>query len=314
MLSLLDAVWSLKLRVLSEDAWSAYCLPRSKAVFGRQSALRAEDEHLKSFLYSIQIALCDIVAGMENGFIFEQERCVSSAFIDSSLYLGIAEAALMAQDNLTECFHHIGCDGILYREKYNAFWVFTKTKLRFYSRPAWRQHVTARTFPVSNAGLRTEIDTVIADMDGKTLVTAKQEACVLDIETRRPVKLESVHYPVTDFPPPEFTDNFDRLAADFTDSDKMFDETIRSQHIDMSHHMNNIEYIKLALNAFTDDFLRTHDVESLEVHFTGESREGQILSVYKKDDCTGGYLTALIAVKESGRTVFKMKIVFKQDE
>ena len=284
-------------------------------MFGRQSALRAEDEHLKSFLYSIQTALCDIVAGMENGFIFEQERCVSSAFIDSSLYLGIAEAALMAQDNLTECFHHIGCDGILYREKYNAFWVFTKTKLRFYARPAWRQHVTARTFPVSNAGLRTEIDTVIADMDGKMLVTAKQEACVLDIDTRRPVKLESVRYPVTDFPQAQFSDHFERLDKDFTEEDKAFDEIIRSQHIDMSRHMNNIEYIKLALNAFTDDFLRTHDVESLEVHFTGESREGQILSVYKKDEyAVDGRPAALFAVKESGRTVFKMKIIFKQDE
>ncbi len=51
--SLLDAVWSLKLRVLSEAAWSASGLPRSKAVLGRQSAQRAEEEHLKSFLYSI---------------------------------------------------------------------------------------------------------------------------------------------------------------------------------------------------------------------------------------------------------------------
>lgn len=239
---------------------------------------------------------------------------MSSAFIDSSLRMGLAEAALMAQDNLTECFQHIGCDGILYREKYNAFWVFTKTKLRFYARPAWRQQVAARTSPVGTAGFRTEIDTVIADTDGKTLVTAKQEACVLNIETRRPVKLESVHYPVADFPPPAFADSFERLDADFSEADKVFDETIRSQHIDMSHHMNNIEYIKLALNAFTDDFLRAHDAESFEVHFTGESREGQILSVYKKDDCKDGRLTALIAVKERRRTVFKMKIIFKQDE
>ena len=79
--------------------------------------------------------------------------------------------------------------------------------------------------------------------------------------------------------------------------------------------MNNIEYIKLALNVFTDDFLRTHDVKSLEVHYTGESREGQILSVYKKDEYDeDGCSTALIAIKESGRTVFKMKLIFKAEK
>ena len=57
---------------------------------------------------------------MANNLIFEQNRQVSSAFIDSSLRMGIAEAVLMIQDNLTECFNRIGCDGIFYREKYNA--------------------------------------------------------------------------------------------------------------------------------------------------------------------------------------------------
>ena len=39
--------------------------------------------------------------------------------------------------------------------------------------------------------------------------------------------------------------------------------------------MNNIEYIKLALNIFSNDFLLHNEVSSLEVHFTGESREGE---------------------------------------
>ena len=258
--------------------------------------------------------LCYIFC-MADNLIFEQKRPVSSAFIDSSLRMGIAEAVLMIQDNLTECFNRIGCDGIFYREKYNAFWVFTKTKLHFYSRPLWRQTVNAKTFPVNNAGMRTEINTLISDTDGNSLVEANMEACVLDIQTHKPIKLSSLPYPCSDFPEAVFTGKFERLQTEFDEGCKIYDETIRSQHIDMSHHMNNIEYIKLALNVFTDDFLRTHDVKSLEVHYTGESREGQILSVYKKDeDDEDGCRTALIAIKESGRTVFKMKLIFKAEK
>lgn len=252
---------------------------------------------------------------MANNLIFEQNRQVSSAFIDSSLRMGIAEAVLMIQDNLTECFNRIGCDGIFYREKYNAFWVFTKTKLHFYSRPLWRQTVNAKTFPINNAGMRTEINTVISDTSGNALISADMEACVLDIETRKPVKLTSLPYPCDNFPEPVFTGKFERLRTEFDENSKIYDETVRSQHIDMSHHMNNIEYIKLALNVFTDDFLREHDVESLEVHYTGESREGQILSIFKKDECEeDGQQAAVIAIKESNRTVFKMKLIFKTEE
>ena len=68
---------------------------------------------------------------MENKLIFTQERNISSAFIDSSLKMGIAQTVLMIQDNLTECFNMLDCDGIIYRERYNAFWVFTKSKIHF---------------------------------------------------------------------------------------------------------------------------------------------------------------------------------------
>ena len=76
---------------------------------------------------------------MENELIFTQNRKVTSAFIDSTVKLGIAQAVLMVQDNLTECFSKLQCDGVVYREKFNVFWVFTKTKIHFERRPDWRE-------------------------------------------------------------------------------------------------------------------------------------------------------------------------------
>ena len=129
---------------------------------------------------------------MKNDLIFERERLISSAFIDSSLRLGIAEAALLMQDNLTECFSHLQCDGILYREKYNAFWVFTKMKLTFTERPRWLQSVKIATFPVSNEGMRTNINTAMYREDGMLFLAANLEACALDLTTHRPIKLASL--------------------------------------------------------------------------------------------------------------------------
>ena len=77
--------------------------------------------------------------------------------------------------------------------------------------------------------------------------------------------------------------------------------------IDMSHHMNNIEYIKLALNIFSDDFLLKNEVDFLYVHYQGESKEGQVLRVYAKN-IDGRFF---IFIKEQERLVFEMTIAFK---
>ena len=247
--------------------------------------------------------------GMDGNFVFESEREVSSAFIDSSLRMGVAQSVLLVQDNLTECFNAMECDGVIYREKFNAFWVFTKTRVHFVRRPSWREVVTARTFPIDNLGMRTHVNTEILDGQGKTLLLANQEACVLSLENHRPLKITGLPYPRENFREAVFKEPFERFPTDFTEEDFAFEQTVRSCHIDMSHHMNNIEYIKLALCVFTDDFLLAHDISDLEVHYTGESREGQLLRVYAKKAPTGEDKT-FIRIMECERCVFECCLKF----
>ncbi len=247
---------------------------------------------------------------MSNNLIFEAPREISSAFIDSSVRMGVAQSVLLVQDNLTESFNAMGCDGVIYREKFNDFWVFTKTKVHFERRPDWREIVTARTFPIDNLGMRTHVNTEIVDKDGKRLLVANQEACVLSLETHRPVKITTLPYPKEGFPEAVYNEPFERFPSDFTEEEFVFEQVIRSSHIDMSHHMNNIEYIKLAMCVFTDDFLLSHEVTDLEVHYTGESKEGQTLRVYRRDaaDCPG---KTYLHIKEGERCVFECCLKIK---
>ncbi|MCH5293111.1 MAG: hypothetical protein J1E07_05220 [Treponema sp.] len=255
---------------------------------------------------------------MSNPLIFESERVISSAFIDSSVRMGVAQAVLLVQDNLTECFNALGCDGVVYRKDFGAFWVFTKTKVRFVRRPDWREVVTARTFPVDNAGMRTHVNTEILDKNGSRILTANQEACVLSLENHRPRRLAELPYPKDDFPAPVAQMDFSRFPSDFTEDEFVFEQKIRSCHIDMSRHMNNIEYIKFALSVFSDDFLQTHEVTDLEVHYTGESREDQTLRIYRRDvpcdfpdspDSSAG-LKTYIHIREENRCVFECCVEF----
>jgi len=240
---------------------------------------------------------------------YENRREVSSAFIDTSGHLGSAQTPLMVQDNVTECFGSFGCDGIVYKKLYNAFWVFTKAKFLFYSRPAWCDFVTLKTFPVSNSGIRTNVNTQILDSEGKKVALVLHEACVLSFENHRPLKLSSVGFPDSDFPEALIDQGFERFPSGFTEEEFVFEQIIRYCHLDMSHHMNNGEYVRFALSVFTEEYMLAHEIKEMEVHYLGESKEGQTLRFYKKNDSENPG-KVYILIKEGDRSVFECSVTF----
>ncbi|MCR4790071.1 MAG: hypothetical protein K5839_03215 [Treponemataceae bacterium] len=242
---------------------------------------------------------------MEN-LIYTQNRTVSSAYIDSTVKLGISHAVNLVQDNMTECFGMLKCDGVTYVDL-GVFWAFTKIKVKFEKRPAWREKILAKTFPASLSGFRTNVNSIFTDMEGNTLYTANQEMCVLDFQNHRPVKLSSLPYPQDNFPPAVFTEAFEKFNVEYGEGDYAYEQPVRALMIDMSHHMTNNEYIKVALNCFTDEFFNKNEVKALEGHYTGECKEGMLLKVYKHDAGNGVYY---IKIMESQRNVFEMKIEF----
>ena len=253
--------------------------------------------------------------------VYTRKRIVSSAYIDSTVKLGIAPAVNLVQDNMTECYGMLHCDGVTY-QKLNVFWAFTKIKVKFEKRPVWKDEIVAKTFPAAASGFRANVNSIFTDTDGNTLYTANQEMCVLDFENHRPVKLSTLPFPQENFPPAVFAEPFEKISVDLSESDFAFDQVIRSTMIDMSHHMTNNEYIKLALNTFSDEFFQTHEVKALEGHYTGECKEGQVLSVYNHDCGNGEYIIKIFEGGKfnagcagndevaSGRAVFEMKIAF----
>lgn len=238
-------------------------------------------------------------------FTLEREQNICSAYLDSSLHLGIAQSQLLVQDGITECFQKLGCDGIVYRENFNAFWVFTRIKIKFIKRPQWQDIVKIKTFPINNAGVRTCVNTEIADLYGNKLILANQEACVLHLDTRRPMRLTNLPFPRDNFPEPVFNTPFEKF--NILDATEMYEQRIHSQHIDMSKHTNNVEYTKFALNVFSDDFLQTNEVKEVELHYMGESREGELLKIFHKQTNDSVHFCQ---IRCGERTVFEMSISF----
>lgn len=239
--------------------------------------------------------------------VWQDTRRITSAYASSTVKMGVSQAMLMLQDGFTECFGRLGSDNVAIGEKYNAFWVLTKTKLHFYDLPDWGEDVLVRTFPIDNKMVRTHVCTEILSLEGNVYAASVQEMCVLDRTRHRPVKLSMLNYPTEGFPECTYDKNFEKFPTfDRENADNVIEQQVFCEHIDMSRHMNNVEYVRLAMNTFSLEFIHNNIFTDVETHYLGECREGQLLRVYRyaADDHT-----FYCNIYEGERLVFEMKML-----
>ena len=248
--------------------------------------------------------MIDIYALAKNPLVFQKQRTITSAYIDVSGNMGLAQTALMVQDNMTENFGAIKQDNFVVKEK-GGFWVVSKAKFKFLRRPYWRDKVVTTSFPADNQLIRLNENTVITTIDGEPIIYAKQELCCLSIDRHRPMRLSAVDFPTEGFPEACMTDEFDKFNVKPEEYEEVYSQKVLPQHIDMSHHMNNIEYVKLALNVFSAADLELCIPSALEIHYLGESKEGQVLRVFRAEHNGATYMRI---VDETDRPVFEMKL------
>lgn len=259
-------------------------------------------------LYFIYIeGMIDIYSLAKNPLVFQKQRTITSAYIDVSGKMGIAQTVLMVQDNFTENFGSIKMDNFCVNEK-GGYWAIYKAKFKFFKRPFWRDKVITTSFPADSAPIRTYENTAITTVEGEPIILAVQEACCLDMERHRPMKLEAVNFPM-EGAPEHFLDNkFSKFPVEPEEYQEVYRQKVLPQHIDMSHHMNNIEYVKLGLNVFSAADLELCIPSMLEVHFLGETREGQEVTIFRADKMGATYMKI---EDDTGRQVFEMKIKMK---
>ncbi len=251
--------------------------------------------------------MIDIYSLAKNPLVFQKQRTITSAYIDVSGKMGIAQTVLMVQDNFTENFGSIKMDNFCVNEK-GGYWAIYKAKFKFFKRPFWRDKVITTSFPADSAPIRTYENTAITTVEGEPIILAVQEACCLNLETHRPMKLSAVDFPTEGAPEPFMDSKFTKFPVEPAEYVEVYRQKVLPQHIDMSHHMNNIEYVKLALNVFSAEDLELCIPSMLEVHFMGETHEGQEVTIFRADKMGATYMKI---EDDSGRQVFEMKIKMK---
>ena len=235
---------------------------------------------------------------------YEKNLYIGTDYCDYTVKLGTYQTLNFLQNAMIDGFEVYDCGNRGLGKRCNAYWAVTKTKIHIDNRPVWGEIINVKSDYLNDGKLRVNIKTQALNENGEPLFSGVQELCVLDKDTHRVKRLSD-----TCLPQPETKEGIAAFNKfDIPEKvDSFYSLTVRSQHIDMSRHVNNIEYIRMALDLFTVDELCQREAEDIEVHYIGECREGEELTCNRTDVGKTSYLW----IVKDNKKAFEMKIEFK---
>ena len=231
---------------------------------------------------------------------------LNASMVASDESLSAIGAFQIIQDAVTECMGHLKIDGITVKNKYNAFWVFVKTRAEFFKKLGWGEEYTVTAFPSSMSLAKMYVDVEVRDKTDDLILYARVELCVLDIATQRIKKVasvgveESMMHPATE----EITfGRFDSPEPSLVEQVK-----VRSTNIDHSHHTNNLEYLRFVFNTYSVAQCEARTITEMEVVYASQSYENDVLDVFKAQRGNADF----IVLQKDGKPVVKCEIVFNR--
>lgn len=236
---------------------------------------------------------------------YTKNHMVNYTEVNQEGKLDIISSFNLVQNVMTDYFESFKSDNIRLKTKNNAIWVVTKAKMHFYKYPMWREKIFGRGHTTKVKPIRTEMETTFKNDLDELLFSVRQETCVIDLDTRKIRKIETVDYP-KDMEEEEalFKDPYQILKDDFSENDFVYSQKVYSSDIDFSRHTNNVSYVKFIINSLPCKFFEDNKVTDVEIHYISETKEGQTLKVYKKEEEN----SVEFLITEGEREVIRAKI------
>ena len=204
--------------------------------------------------------------------------------VDQNLKLGLVSAIIFHQNMGTEYFESFKSDNVVLKNKNNAAWVVSKTKVHFNKYPTWKDVIYGRSYTTKVKPIRVEMETTFKNKHDDILFVTKQESCVIDLDTKKIKKIDTVNYPYDmEIEYNLINEPFLKLNEEFSQKNFVYSQKVFSTDIDYSRHTNNVSYVRYIVNTLSCNFLDNNQITDFEIHYINESMEGQTLKIYKKE-------------------------------
>jgi len=215
------------------------------------------------------------------------------------------------QDAAAEHAHRLGV-AVTDLLPHGHTWVLSRSHLKLFHAPGVGEVLRVRTWPSLREGRFTCRDFELHDRQGELVALATTSWAVLDVASRRPVRLDACLPPYPLDPRRAIDDNFATLPR-LDEADRTLSFRIRLTDLDLNRHVNNAVYAAWALEVIPTEVMEECRLEELEIAFRAEARYGEsILSrVAELPDDSGHSFLHQIMEKEEGKELTRLRTVWK---
>lgn len=215
----------------------------------------------------------------------EVTQIASMNDVDFSGKADVARIMAIFQQAVTEHTTLLGVDAPSVKKNLNAKWVITRVRFEIENCLCIGDNYTVSTWPLEAKVLRFGRAFVIKKGDIK-IASAYTEWCLLDIDTNEVIRAKNLTMPIDEYLTDKaVTGSFSQKKEEMDENDVVYSKIMRASDIDINRHVNNVSYIKLALDCFDTDELLSLDIKSFEMYYISQCYEKDTITLYRKGNC-----------------------------
>ena len=201
-------------------------------------------------------------------------------------------------------------NGIWDIERTKQSWVLLSWKVKIINRPRYGDTIKIRTWSRKMDKLYAYRDYEIFDKNGNTIGKATSRWILLDIESRKILKLDEVLenlYTKEDIDILKVDTDFGKLKEpeNYT-LDSEF--KITKNLIDINNHVHNLYYMDIAENIIPDEVLKNIELNDYEVMYKKEIKKDEVINCLYKE-LEDSYI---VAIKNNDKSVLHAILKFNK--
>ncbi len=213
---------------------------------------------------------------------FTETYSIHSYEVDTSRKLSFPSLANFLQESASNHAHALHC-GYNQLKENNKFWVLSRLLIRMKNAPQWGETISLRTWPKGFDGLLALRDFSICNEAQQEVATASSAWLIIDGTSRRIQKVQelfpldaileehAIAEPLKKLPAIEGKEITAKVQAVYS-------------NIDMLNHVNNVSYLRWAIDHLPVDKMKMH-INEVELNFISEAAFDSVCSlVYQKMD------------------------------
>ena len=231
--------------------------------------------------------------------MFSYETTVSYSRTDRNGKVPMHEILNLLQDCSTFHSEDIG-HGVSYMKREARAWVLVAYKV-IVNRPImFGQKITIGTSPSKFSSMFASRQYFIKDENGDYLVQADSLWVLIDIQTRKPLRITEEDSSV--YKPEPIFDNIKASRKISSERTKLESFKVLKTYIDSNGHMNNANYLRAA-----EEFLPTNfPCHEVDIVYNKEAMEGEIITPYLYSEENG---IGISFENQSGETLTRIMLM-----